>query len=60
LTASEIIQQYPEAGRVEVEEKAIRSFPVSQFTIAFYQVKNDEIFILKFFDGRQDPKKRLK
>ena len=56
----ELIEQNPEVGKIEVEEKSIRSWRVSKFTIAFYQVKNDHIFILKFFDGRQDPKKKLK
>ena len=58
--AIKLIEQNPQFGKVEEEKKSIRSLLVSKYSFAFYRIKNDRIIILKFFDGKQNPKKRLK
>ncbi len=54
------VKQNSQLGKIEVEDKTIRSWRDSKFSYAFYRIKNNKIVILKFCDGRQNPKERLK
>jgi plasmid stabilization system protein ParE len=57
----DILQQHPEIGRKEKIKKDLRSFVLTRQTTIFYRIKNDTtIVILKFFDTRQNPERRLK
>jgi len=55
-----IIENQPYIGRPEKAGKDLRSFVISRQTTVFYRAKADKIIILKFFDTRQNPKKRLR
>ena len=52
------LKKQPEIGKFEQEEKGIRGFVLSRHNTVFYRLKNDTIILLKFFDNRQDPKKK--
>ena len=57
----DILQQHPEIGRKEKIKKDLRSFVLTRQTTIFYRIKNDTtIVILKFFNTRQNPERRLK
>ena len=55
-----VLKDNPEMGKIEVDEKGIRGFVLSRQTTVFYRIKKGTIVILKFFDNRQNPKKKLK
>ena len=50
----------PEIGKLEIKEKGIRAFVFSRQNTVFYRIREDKLILLKFFDNRQDPKKRPK
>ena len=54
----ELLERFPELGTLEVAEKNIRGFQISQQTRIFYRINKDHISLLTFFDSRQDPKKK--
>jgi hypothetical protein len=54
------LAQYPEIGKVEIEEKGIRGFVISRHTTVLYRIKENKIILLNFFDNRQNPSKKLK
>jgi plasmid stabilization system protein ParE len=56
----DLLEDFPEIGTVEVNDKQIRGFQLTKQTKVFYRVKNDKIIILSFFDVRQNPKKKLR
>lgn len=56
----DLIVKNPQFGKIEEEEKSIRGLLVSNYSYLFYRIESHKIIILIFFDGRQDPKKRLK
>ena len=51
----DLLERYPEMGRIEVENKGIRGFLLTKHTRVFYRVKNNQIIVLAFFDVRQKP-----
>jgi len=55
-----LLKDYPKIGKVEFEEKGIRGFILSRQTTVLFRIKGDTIILLKFFDNRQNPKKRIK
>ncbi|HAX48644.1 MAG TPA: type II toxin-antitoxin system RelE/ParE family toxin [Ignavibacteria bacterium] len=55
-----LLQYYPEAGSVELEEKNIRGFLVSKQVRLLYRIKGKKIIFLNFFDTRSNPSKKLK
>jgi len=52
----EIISEFPEIGRLENKELAIRGLVIVKQITIFYQVQNGQIIILNFYDNRQRPK----
>lgn len=53
-----LLEEFPEIGTVEVEEKQIRGFQLTTQTRIFYRIKDGRIIILALFDVRQNPKKK--
>jgi len=53
------LENYPEIGVVEVDDKQIRGFQLTKQTRVFYRIKGERIIILTFFDVRQHPNKKL-
>jgi plasmid stabilization system protein ParE len=51
----EILQQMPLAYPVALKEKGIRRCVIKKHTKLFYRVENDKVFLLAFFDSRQNP-----
>lgn len=51
---TELLKSNPSMGK-EIGFEKIRCLPMNNFSI-FYILKQDEIFILSFWDNRQDPK----
>lgn len=56
----DILNDFPEMGSVEVDEKLIRGFQLTKQTRVFYRIKGEQIIILALFDSRQDPKNKPK
>ena len=54
----DLLEKFPELGSLEYKALNIRGFVIVKQTTIFYQVKNDEIIVLNFFDNRQNPKNR--
>ena len=55
----DLLKEFPEMGSVELPEKQIRGFQLSKQIRILYRIKNQNIILLTFFDGRQSPKKKL-
>ncbi|MCF8298935.1 MAG: type II toxin-antitoxin system RelE/ParE family toxin [Saprospiraceae bacterium] len=56
----EILKLQPQIGKSEIIRNDIRSFVISRQITVFYRLKKDTIILLKFFDTRQNPTKKLK
>ena len=54
----QILSEFPEIGSLENKGKNIRGFTIVKQVTMFYKVNNDKIFILLFFNNRQNPKKK--
>jgi plasmid stabilization system protein ParE len=52
------LADFPEIGVIENKEKAIRGFPIVKQINIFYNISDNKIIILDFFDNRQAPKKK--
>ena len=55
-----ILIEFPEMGTLEIKEKNLRGFQLTNQTRVFYRVKKNSIIILTLIDSRQNPKKRPK
>jgi len=57
----ELLKTQPNIGRAETVKKDLRSFVLTRQTIVFYRIKNEKVIVLlKFFNTRQHPLKKLK
>ena len=57
----ETLKEQPKIGRPEKAKKDLRSFVLTRQTTVFYRIKSNEVIILlKFFDTRQNPMKKIK
>lgn len=56
----QILKNQPKMGKVEFEEKGIRSFVFSRQNTLFYRLKGKHIILLAIFDNRQKSQDRLK
>lgn len=56
----EIVEKNPDIGKIELEDKGIRGFVISRQITVFYRKKKNRIILLKFFDTRQHPGKRIR
>ena len=54
----EIITEFPEIGSIENTDLNIRGFVIVKQITIFYQVRNEKIIILNFYDNRQRPKNK--
>ena len=54
----EIISEFPEIGSLENTDLNIRGFVIVKQITIFYQVRNEKIIILNFYDNRQRPKRK--
>ncbi len=54
----DILSEFPEIGTLENKEKAIRGFVIIKQVSVFYNIRNNRIIILNFFDNRQSPSKK--
>jgi len=54
----EIITEFPEIGSIENTDLNIRGFVIVKQITIFYQVRNEKIIILNFYDNRQRPKRK--
>lgn len=50
-----ILERFPEIGSMQFPEKNIRGFQLTSQIRVFYTIKQSHIFILGFFDVRQNP-----
>jgi plasmid stabilization system protein ParE len=55
-----ILIEFPEMGTLEIKEKNLRGFQLTNQTRVFYRVKKNCIIILTLIDSRQNPNKRPK
>jgi len=55
-----ILIEFPEMGTLEIKEKNLKGFQLTNQTRVFYRVKKNCIIILTLIDSRQNPKKRPK
>jgi plasmid stabilization system protein ParE len=54
------LKNQPKIGRIEIEEKGIRSFVFSRQNSIVYRIKGNMVIILAIFDNRQNPKSKIK
>jgi plasmid stabilization system protein ParE len=54
----ETLAEFPEIGSFENKENNIRGFPLLKQVTIFYRIKNNKIFLIHFFDNRQNPVKK--
>ena len=53
-----MISEFPEIGSLENTDLNIRGFVIVKQITIFYQVRNEMIIILNFYDNRQRPKSK--
>ncbi len=54
----DILSEFPELGSIENKERGIRGFTIVKNINVFYRIENKTIYLLDFFDNRQNPKKK--
>ncbi len=54
----DILSEFPEIGTVEKKDLNIRGFVIVAHLTVFYQIREDKIIILNFYDNRQNPKQK--
>jgi plasmid stabilization system protein ParE len=52
----DLLSMFPEIGSVENKELNIRGFVIVKQLTVFYQIRDDKIVLLNFYDNRQKPK----
>lgn len=56
---AELIQSFPEMGSIEIADKKVRGLVVHRRLKAIYRIKGNQVVILRMFDTRQHPDKKL-
>ena len=51
-------KEYPDIGTIENEDLNIRGYVIIKQLTLFYQIRNDRIILLNFYDNRQKSGKR--
>jgi hypothetical protein len=51
------LAEFPEIGSLENKEYGIRGFVIVKQITIFYQIRDNTIILLNFYDNRQQPKK---
>ena len=59
LEFSTILQSFPEIGSLEIEDKNIRGSVIHRRLKVFYRIKRQKVIILRLFDTRQNPDKKI-
>jgi plasmid stabilization system protein ParE len=54
-----LVKSHPQIGKIELEDQGIRGFIISRQTTVLYRIKDNKIILLKFFDNRQHPRKKI-
>jgi plasmid stabilization system protein ParE len=54
-----LLEQFPEIGSLQVNDKNIRGFVIHRRLKVFYRIKNNKVIVLRLFDTRQHPDKRI-
>lgn len=54
----DILSEFPEIGTIENREKKIRGFTIVKQINIFYQVRENKIVLLDFYDNRQNPSQK--
>ena len=54
----DILKEFPEIGTIENNNLNIRGFVIVKQITLFYQVRDNRIFLLNFYDNRRKPSKR--
>ena len=54
----DLLENFPNLGTLENEELGFRAFVIVKQITLFYQVKEDKIILLNFYDNRQNPKNK--
>ena len=52
----DLLAEFPEMGTLENKEYSIRGFVIIKQVTIFYQVRDNMIVLLNFYDNRQRPK----
>ena len=53
------LSHFPGLGRISKRHKAIRSIKVDKHRRAYYRISGNRLFVVYFFDTRQDSSKNL-
>ena len=51
----DLLREFPEIGRVTNKKQSIRRVVIRPYTRLYYQVKEEQVFLLRFVDTRQKP-----
>ncbi len=54
----ELLSVFPEIGTIENKALNIRGFVVVKQITIFYQIRDNKIVLLNFYDNRQNPKNK--
>jgi len=54
----DILSEFPELGSIENRERGIRGFTIVKNINVFYRFEDKTIYLLDFFDNRQNPQKK--
>jgi plasmid stabilization system protein ParE len=54
-----LIIDYPLLGKAEFESSKVRGVIIEKKTTLYYKLENNKVILLKFFDHRQHPSKKL-
>lgn len=54
----DLLRNFPEIGRVTNKRRNIRTVVIRPYTRLYYQVKSDQVYLLRLVDTRQKPGRR--
>ena len=54
----DVLQEFPTIGTIENSELNIRGFVIMEQITLFYQIRDEKIILLNFYDNRQNPGRR--
>ncbi len=54
----DVLSEFPTIGTIENKELNIRGFVLIKQITIFYQVRDEKIILLNFYDNRQKPKSK--
>lgn len=54
----DLLSEFPEIGTLEKKSINVRGFVIVKQITIFYQIRDEKIIILNFYDNRQKPKSK--